>query len=77
MSTVYTCDNNLMPSYERKMPANSFTNVEITYDSIVNAVKKINVNGSPGPDGISPLLIKNLISYLAKPLKIIFNGFVK
>ena len=40
-SSVYTRDNNLMPSSERKMPANSFTNFEFTYDSIVNAVKKI------------------------------------
>ena len=36
---------------ERKMPANSFKYVEITYDCIVNAVEKFNVNGSPGPDG--------------------------
>ena len=62
-----------MPAFERKMPANSLTNVEITYDCIVNALKKFDVNGSPGPDGISNLFIKNIISYLAKPLKIIFN----
>ena len=62
-----------MPVSERKMPVDSFTNVEFTYDCIVYPVKNFNINGSPGPDGISPVLIKNLTSYLTKPLKIIFN----
>ena len=65
---VYTRDNGILPTFTPKMPPD----VDITDQNIIKAIQKLNGSGAPGLDGISPLFIKNVFTYLIKPLRSIF-----
>ena len=45
----------------------------ITDKEILNAIKRIKTNQSPGYDNIHPLFVKNCMHYLISPLKVLFN----
>ena len=49
------------------------TTYDITDDDISKCIDKLKIHKSPGPDKISPRVIKKLKDELIKPLKIIFN----
>ena len=50
-----------------------FTHTGINDESIFAAMKKLNVAGSPGRHGMSPLLVNKNMSHLVEPLKFIFR----
>ena len=72
-STVFTRDNGVIPDCHDRMSPNSFTNIVIDDRCIVEAVNKLNIDGAPGIDNISPLLLKKVLPYLVKPLRYIFT----
>ena len=45
----------------------------ITVDMVLEALQKLNVNKSVGPDGIHPRLLKELAEEIASPITLIFN----
>ena len=45
----------------------------ITEKEILNSIKRIKANQSPGYDNIHPLFVKNCMHYLISPLKVLFN----
>ena len=45
----------------------------ISEKEILNAIKRIKTNQSPGYDNIHPLFVKNCMHYLTAPLKILFK----
>ena len=40
-------------------------------------LKKINVSGAPGPDGIHPVVLRELTSVVASPLALMFSKFLE
>ena len=64
--SVFTVDDGNIPDGDQLMPAESLSNIEITDADIVLSIRKMNVNGSPGPDGIHPRFVKNLLSFLVE-----------
>ncbi len=48
-------------------------NIHITERDIVEAVAKININKTPGPDKISPRILKEVKDEISHPLLIIFT----
>lgn len=49
------------------------SDITITEDNIITAIKNITPNSSVGPDGFHALLLKNCKHQLAKPLKILWT----
>ena len=47
--------------------------ITVTEEDFITAVKEVRSNSAPGPDGIPAILLKKTISYLAKPLCILWN----
>ena len=70
---VFTQDDGIQPYFPPKMPPNTFSSFEISDQSIIKAVRKLNGSGAPGIDNVHPAVIKNVFPYLVKPLKFIFK----
>ena len=47
--------------------------IEITAEMVEKELKNIKTNKSPGPDGIHPLMLKELAAHLSLPLAFLFN----
>ena len=50
-----------------------FTEIEITEDDLINAIKSTKINSAPGSDGVPPILLHKCAQSLVKPLKLIFK----
>ena len=51
----------------------TLSSIEVTEEIVKAELLKLNENKSPGPDGISPRLLKQLHAVLSKPIAIIFR----
>ena len=51
----------------------TLTDINITPEMVQKKLDKLRTDKSSGPDGVHPLLLKNLSSILSKPLSLIFN----
>ena len=51
--------------------------ISITEEIVLNKLKQLNVNKSPGPDQIHPRIVKELADVLAHPLYLIFRSSLK
>ena len=70
---VFTRDNGVIPNSQPRMPMNSLTEFVVSDEAILDAVRKLNANGAPGSDCISPVFIKQVLPYLIVPLNLIFK----
>ncbi|KAL5270243.1 hypothetical protein ACHWQZ_G001096 [Mnemiopsis leidyi] len=50
-----------------------FEDFEISEEIILSAIKEINADSAPGPDGVPPILLKNCAKELCSPLRIIWE----
>jgi hypothetical protein len=69
---VFTVDNNIYP----KMPSlDAPTSPEIVFEpaGIESLIKNLDQRKSPGPDSISPLLLKSFLPFILTPLTLIFQ----
>ena len=76
LSSVFTLeDKNNLPVHESLLADNveCLTNMLITPDMIVTKIKKLKENKSPGIDGITPKLLKEIAEEISVPLAIMFN----
>ena len=72
--SVFTIDNGIFPECpQRVADSDSLCNIVLSDRDIINAIRHLNSNSCPGPDGIHPKFINSIYSYLVKPLKQIFN----
>ena len=71
--SVFTIDNGIFPLCPQIVPENSFVSFGISSHDVVNAIRDLNGNGSPGLDNINPIFIKTLSCYLITPLKMMFK----
>ena len=51
------------------MPENSFDEISIIERDVVDAIKAMNGDSSPGIDEVFPNLVKNVSTYLVKSLQ--------
>ena len=75
-SSVFTLeDKNNLPVHEPLLADNIeyLTNMLITLAMIVTKIKKLKDNKSPGIDGITPKLLKEIAEEISVPLAIMFN----
>ena len=72
--SVFTRDNGILPDCpQRVTDTDTLCNIVLSDRDIINAIRLLNSNSCPGPDGIHPKFFNNIYSYLVKPLKRIFN----
>ena len=72
-SSVFTNeDTSNIPDFEYKTNA-SASDAIIEIKEMEEVLSKLNISKSPGPDGIAPVMLKNLASELAYPFYILFN----
>jgi len=71
--SVFTEDNGTLPECPQSAPLNTLCDISIDDLDIIKAIRQMNSNSAPGPDGIHPKLITKIYTYLIKPLKRIFN----
>ena len=63
-----------LPDCETKeLNSGPLKNIVITFEQIMNKIKGLNVSKSPGPDNISPVIMKKIPEAFAKPLLIIYH----
>ena len=75
--SVYTQeDKTNIPKFENKTDK-ILSSIEVTQQDIQNALQKLNINKSQGPDLIHPRLLKELAEQLAYPLKKLFDKTMK
>ena len=71
--------NDKLPDYN---PVKTFTECQklkrmlVTEDEVKSLINKLKTTKAAGPDGIHPILLKELKDILAKPLTIIFNNSI-
>lgn len=51
----------------------AFTNIDITSEDIMNAIKSTKINSAPGPDTIPPIFLHKCAETMITPLKIILK----
>ena len=77
-SSVFTKEsgNNEMPNFESRCEE-SLDSVKISEDLVMKKLSVIKVDKSQGPDGISPRILKECRSSIAKPLYLIFKKSIE
>ena len=72
-SSVFTNEpDGILPRINQRTDA-SIPNLRINLDSVKETLQMLNVNKSMGPDGLHPMLLKELSECLAQPLTVLFN----
>ena len=51
-------------------------NIEFNRGTVMRAIKRLKNNTASGPDGMPPIMYKNLAQSLAEPLALIFESFM-
>ena len=73
-STVFTTeDHGNLPTVAPQTQGVTLPNFIITENEILSVMNNMNVNKTPGPDKISPRLLKEAKNELVKPLTTLFN----
>ncbi len=74
-ASVFTDEDlgDIKPFAARHNDDTYLNNVHVTERDILQAINNINVNKTPGPDKISPLLLKEVKEDIGHPLLIIFT----
>ena len=66
--TLEDIDNIPYAAHVQVENANTFDNIHITEEQGLNCLNKLNVNKTPGPDTISPRMLKEAKGEFLKPL---------
>ena len=72
-SSVFTEDDGVLPDFSQVIPEDSFTQLLIDDNEVFLAISSLANNFSTGADGICPIFVKNLKTYLTRPLTEIFR----
>jgi len=66
-------DNGRVPYSIQIQPSNVFDTVVFDEQNIMQAIRKLKINLSAGPEGLPPLLFKYLQLSIVKPLALLFT----
>ena len=69
-------DDSSFPSFTAQY-SKPLDNIKITINDMHNKLKSLNVNKSPGPDGIHPKILYEASEQLAYPLTFVFNKSIE
>ena len=74
-SSVFTTepDGDTMPDFDEREYEEILENININYDVVLEKLKKLKTNKSPGPDKIHPRVLKEISTSIAEAISIIFN----
>jgi len=73
-SSVYTTENDdTIPELTKKHVENEWTQIRIKTDEVEQILTNLKPDKSPGPDKLSPRLLKEIAKEIAIPLTIIFR----
>ena len=73
-SSVFTReDTETLPEFEALNIPSPLSSINITPEKVQKKLNKLRTDKSAGPDGVHPLMLKNLSSILCNPLCTIFN----
>ena len=76
-SAVCTVDNGVTPAFDnRTKDGATLDNIEFNRGTVMRAIKRLKNNTASGPDGMPPIMYKNLAQSLAEPLALIFESFM-
>jgi hypothetical protein len=74
-SSVFTKeDTKNIPQHTEPITPTTLSSLTVTEAMVKKKLNKLRTDKSPGPDGVHPLILKNLANTLDKPLAIIFNN---
>ena len=71
--SVFTTDNNILPTCDHSMPSNSFCNIKLEDEDVLSSIREQNVTNSCGVDNIASIFVKKMTCFLIYPLKTIFQ----
>jgi len=75
--SVGTTDNGVLPAIQPLASSDIFLeNIDFGTDSIHKEIKHMKANGSSGPDGYLPILLKKLAPSLVTPLSLLYSSFL-
>jgi len=69
--SVFTEPSNPPQETETQPPPNVLEDVTITAESVTVAIKSINSNSAPGPDGVTPKFLRDYVEILAEPIAVL------
>jgi hypothetical protein len=70
---VCTVDNGVTQAFDNRMKDGAaLDNIEFNRGTAMRAIKRLLNNTASGPDGMPPIVYKNLAQSLAEPLALIF-----
>ena len=72
-SSVFTEDDGVLPDFSQVIPVDSFTQLLIEDNDVFQAISSLANKFSTGADGICAIFVKNLKTYLTRPLTEIFR----
>ena len=76
-SSVFTKEDTTDTQDAELNNQHTLSTLTITEERIQKKLSKMRTDKSPGPDGVHPLILKNLADILSKPLAKIFNNSVQ
>lgn len=77
-TSVFTRENlSSIPQIEERQYAFPLTDINITENLVLNALKSLNASKSPGPDSIHPRILKESAEVIAIPLCLIFKSSLR
>ena len=73
-ASIFTKENLVdKPMYNKTSYINALNTVDCTEETVHDKLCKLRADKSPGVDGIYPVVLKNLVNVISKPLSHIFN----
>ena len=72
-STLFTVEKTVYDKVIPNKTESKLLNIEVTQDIVKKKLSKLKIGKNPGPDGIHPRVLKELLEVISLPLTIIFK----
>ena len=77
-SSVFTLElDSELPYFDEKNYKKTLEDIDLTEDMVLNKLKKLKINKSPGPDAIHPKVIQEIAESINTPITLIFRASLK
>ena len=71
--SVFTRDNGIVPAFSHSVPGDTICDISVDDFEIIRAMRHVNSNIAPGPEGIHLKFINNKYPCSIKALELLFN----